>query len=111
MVQNPADWEHYYHGNEGELKLKRRYSYSDRARYYFARPEVLEAKRQLLENLGKKPIPLYLISQYLPVQYEKIREGKLEASPEVMIEDKIQSVMERYYQNMKIAVQNRDKGV
>ena len=111
MVQNPADWEHYYHGNEGELKLKHRYSYSDRARYYFARPEVLKAKRQLLENLGKKPIPLYLISQYLPVQYEKIREGKLEASPEVMIEDKIQSVMERYYQNMKIAVQNRDKGV
>lgn len=100
LTSSPNYWEKYYHGNEGELKLKRKYSYSDRARYYFARPEILDARKRMIENLSKKPIPLYLVSQYLPVQYEKIREGKLSCTPEAMIDDKIQAVMDRYYQNM-----------
>ena len=111
MLDRPEYWQSHYHGDGNARRLARGYSYSDRVRYYWPDSQIDDAFAHLVRNLADSPIPLPLISQYLPVQYEKIREGKLEASPEVMIEDKIQSVMERYYQNMKIAVQNRDKGV
>lgn len=105
MVEETPDyWRKYYHGNAGELKLKRKYSYSDRARYYFSHAKVQNARETLIRNLSVKPIPLYLLSQFMPVQYEKVREGKLLAMPEALIEDRIQCVMDRYYQNMLLGV-------
>ena len=100
MLEDPASWRDYYHGNPGELKMKRRYSYSDRCRYYFARSKVKKAREKLMENLSRSSIPLYLLSQYMPVQYAKIREGKLLSTAEALVEDKIQDVMDRYYGNM-----------
>ena len=100
MLEDPASWKDYYHGNPGELKMKRRYSYSDRCRYYFARSKVKKAREKLMENLSRSSIPLYLLSQYMPVQYAKIREGKLLSTAEALVEDKIQDVMDRYYGNM-----------
>lgn len=104
LTQTPNYWEKYYHGNAGEQELKRKYSYSDRARYYFAQPEVVAARARLMENLRRKPLPLYLVSQFLPVQYEKVREGILVADPEAFVEDKIQAVVDRYYQNMLLGI-------
>ena len=110
MVENEPDyWSHYYHGTAEEQKMKRAYSYSDRARYYFTRPAVMEARRQLMKNLSVKPIPLYLIAQYAPVQYEKIREGLLKNTPEEIVSDRIINVMERYYTNMLIGVQRKER--
>lgn len=104
VTEAPDYWSRYYHGNEGERKLKRKYSYSDRARYYFSRPAVQEARRVLIENLSMRPIPLYLLSQFMPVQYEKVRAGKLTTDPEELVEDKIRCVMDRYYQNMLLGI-------
>ena len=59
-----------------------------------------EARARLILNLSERPIPPYLLSQFLPVQYELIREGRLTPEPEALIEHKIQCVMDRYYQNM-----------
>lgn len=102
----PNYWANYYHGTEAERAMKRAYSYSDRCRYYVVRPEAVAAERKLIANLSQKPIPMYLISQFLPVQYERIREGKLAAHPQAMIDDKIQAVMARYYENMLRAKQS-----
>lgn len=111
MVQAKPDyWSKYYHGNEAELRMKRRYSFSDRCRYYFEHPDVKEARRKLIDNLSSCKIPLYLLSQFLPVQYEKIREGTLEMNPEALIEDKIRSVMVRYYRNMLLGIAQRNCG-
>ena len=110
MTQEKPDyWSRYYHGNEGELKMKRAYSYSDRARYYFARPAVLRARARLMENLRSGDIPLYLLAQFMPVQYEKIREGRLTCDPEQIVADRITEVMERYYQNMLIGKESQHK--
>lgn len=110
MTENKPDyWSRYYHGNAGEQKMKRLYSFSDRARYYFTRPAVTEARQQLINNLSIKPIPLYLLAQYMPVQYEKIREGKLDNIPEEIIADRIANVMDRYYTNMLIGRQRKDR--
>lgn len=80
--------------------MKRGYSYSDRCRYYFEQPVVKRARTKLIENLSSVKIPTYLLSQFLPVQYEKVRQGLLDNTPEALIDDKIRAVMDRYYQSM-----------
>lgn len=100
LESRPDYWSHYYHGSPAALKMKRAYSFSDRCRYYVVRPEAEAAERKLIENLSMDRIPLYLLSQFMPVQYEKIREGRLQQEPQSLIDDKIQEVAARYYENM-----------
>lgn len=108
LSAEPNYWIQYYHGSKEELQLKRKYSYSDRCRYYFEHSQVKKAEGLLIEHLSGIEIPLYLVSQYLPVQYQKIREGKIFNHPMAMIEDKIRDVMDRYYTNMLKGVKLRD---
>lgn len=108
VLAKPDYWSKYYHGNEGEKAMKRAYSYSDRARYYFTQPEILAARRKLIDNLSSRKIPLYMLSQYAPVQYKKIREGDLPNSPEAIVADRISSVVDRYYSNMLIGRQRKE---
>ncbi|PID82305.1 MAG: tagatose-bisphosphate aldolase [Clostridiales bacterium] len=81
MLKEPANWMKHYHGNEEELKFKRKYSFSDRARYYLPKENVQKAFDQLIDNLEKVDIPLSLLSQYMPLEYIEVREGRLSKSP------------------------------
>jgi len=65
MLKNPSYWQKYYQGNEKEQALKRKFSLSDRIRYYWARPEVQIAFEKLLKNLGEQTLPYSLLSQYV----------------------------------------------
>ncbi len=96
MLANPASWKKYYSGDEASLQFARKYSYSDRSRYYWPQPGVSEALQRLLANLSEKPAPLTIISQYLPVQYQAIREGRIASAPQDLIRDKIMEVVEIY---------------
>ena len=49
-------------GDADEQRLARRYSYSDRMRYYWPDPEIDKAHRKLLDNLTARDIPLPLLS-------------------------------------------------
>ena len=40
MLENPVHWKSYYHGDESALRMARKYSYSDRVRYYWPQPAV-----------------------------------------------------------------------
>jgi len=79
MQKHTNDWKLYYQGNDEERRLARSYSFSDRIRYYWPAPDIDHACSRLIENLANKPIPLALISQYLPLQYPKVREGLISA--------------------------------
>ncbi|MCC8180644.1 MAG: class II D-tagatose-bisphosphate aldolase, non-catalytic subunit, partial [Planctomycetes bacterium] len=104
MVESkPNYWEKYYHGNPAELAFKRKYSFSDRSRYYFANPEVLAARERMFANLDSITIPLSLIAQYMPVQFDRIRSGTLQNNAILMVEDKITDIMDRYYSAIKRA--------
>jgi len=65
MLENPAHWRTHYHGNEKEQSLKRKFSLSDRIRYYWVRPEVQLAFERMLKNLGDQTLPYSLLSQYV----------------------------------------------
>lgn len=96
MLANPVHWKKYYHGDEAYLSYARKYSYSDRCRYYWPQPEVDAALNRLRMNLSHDPPPLPLLSQYLPVQYEAIRQGHLANNPESLIRHKIMEVTACY---------------
>jgi len=96
MDENPAPWKSYYpEGDDVPIAL-RYHSYSDRTRYFWPLPEVQASIQRLLKNVSTRPIPLPLISQCLPRQYEAIRSGRLKPTPEALIRSKIMEVTARY---------------
>ena len=96
MLRDPANWQKHYHGTEAELKLKRAYSFSDRCRYYFARPEITGAIEKLFSNLRSVKIPLSMLRQYMPQQYIKVRDGVLSTDPKDLAEDCVVHLVEDY---------------
>ena len=96
MLEQPGHWEKHYQGDTQQKVFKRKYSYSDRCRYYFAEPDIIRSLRILMHNIDNYPIPLNILSQYLPVQYEHIREQKLAFSAAGIIKDRIKTTIDDY---------------
>jgi D-tagatose-1,6-bisphosphate aldolase subunit GatZ/KbaZ len=96
MLAEPGQWENYYSGDAHERYLARRYSYSDRLRYYWPDPEVHEAQERLLDNLTGPEIPLPLLSQHMPDQYAHVRRGNLAARPRALVIDRVRGVLRAY---------------
>jgi len=96
MLRNPAYWRPYCHGSEDEIRFARIFSYSDRCRYYWGDATVQQELAQLHANLDASTPPLTLVSQYLPMQYEAIRSGCLQAQTEAMIQEHIRTVLRVY---------------
>jgi D-tagatose-1,6-bisphosphate aldolase subunit GatZ/KbaZ len=97
MRRHPEHWQKYYQGTEDEVAWKRKYSLSDRVRYYWPMPAVQARLKRLLDNLGEKPIPLALLEQFMPAQCARIREGRLDNHPQALLLDKIESVLAEYF--------------
>ncbi|KQY16436.1 tagatose-bisphosphate aldolase [Rhizobium sp. Root73] len=66
MTAHPKDWQGHYHGDERGLRLQRHYSYSDRIRYYWNRPQSANGVQALVSALADVAIPETLLHQYLP---------------------------------------------
>lgn len=89
MLDSPSNWQKHYHGNLKELALARKYSFSDRARYYMGEVKVTLAIEKLFGNLKKYPIPMNMLHQYMPLQFEKVRTGVLSKEPKALVQDAI----------------------
>jgi D-tagatose-1,6-bisphosphate aldolase subunit GatZ/KbaZ len=98
MLASPGEWERYHPGNAIAQRVARRYSYSDRPRYYWPDPAVHAAQERLLANLegAAVPLPLPLLSQHLPAQYARVRAGTLEGEPRAVVIDHIRDVLRTY---------------
>jgi D-tagatose-1,6-bisphosphate aldolase subunit GatZ/KbaZ len=96
MIAEPSAWQGYYPGNAQQQRIARRYSYSDRLRYYWPDPHVHSAQDRLLANLAALEVPLPLISAYLPDQYARIRSGELAAHPRALVIDHVRDVLRAY---------------
>jgi D-tagatose-1,6-bisphosphate aldolase subunit GatZ/KbaZ len=96
MLDNPMHWKQYYTGSRAYLQFARKYSFSDRSRYYWPDAGVQKSLARLLDNLKRHPVPLALLSQFLPMQYERVRAGALPNVPRAHIHDKIRHVLTDY---------------
>lgn len=96
MLARPENWAKYYPRAEPEARLCRRYSYSDRIRYYWPEPAMAAATNRLLENLADADMPPPLLSQYMPAQYAALRAGELTGAPADLIRHRIMQVTGAY---------------
>lgn len=87
MLAQPGYGQNYYEGDAGDQRIARRYSYSDRLRYYWPDPEIEAAEAALYANLSGRT---------LPDQYVRVRAGELEATPRALVQDKIRDALRPY---------------
>lgn len=96
MTDNPDNWKKHYHGTIRQLGLARKYSFSDRARYYMGDPKMESAIERLFQNLRTYKIPMNMLHQYMPKQYEAVRKGALANDPKELAMDGIVQFMNDY---------------
>lgn len=96
MLESPAGWDKFYPNEKNNLSTYRRYSFSDRIRYYWNNEVIDKAVEKLFENLKGIEIPLPLLSQFMPKQYDAVIAGKLENSPKALVLNNIMQVTEIY---------------
>ena len=96
MLAEPKYWRKYYPGDEATQAFKRKYSFSDRLRYYWPNEKIQEAVAKLVSNLKQNPISLSLLSQYMPNQYYAVSEGTITNDVEAIIINRTQDVIGIY---------------
>ena len=96
MCQDPGNWIKHYRGEPYRVALMRKYSLSDRSRYYLDNPEVQDATRRLFRNFNAAPCPTGLLAQFLPRQAEAIIAGTLDTAAEAIVKENIKYVLRSY---------------
>jgi len=96
MTATPRFWNKYYLSGGRQLALDQQYSLSDRIRYYWPMPAVEAALNHLLAKLDANPPPLTLLSQYLPLQCEAMRAGRIRLCARELVLHAIERVLEQY---------------
>ena len=99
MRQHPGHWQKYY-AEPGRLSLDLQFSLSDRIRYYWTSPDVAQACERLLANLESRgqPVPLTLLSQYLPRLYDGVRSGGVRHDVRSLLREGVAHVLRDYAQ-------------
>lgn len=96
MMDDPVHWAGHYHGDASSQHLLRKYSYSDRVRYYWGYPRVQQAVARLVSNLDAVSIPETMLSAWLPNQYRCIRNGRLQPNATAIILHRIREALAPY---------------
>ena len=97
MLEKPENWAKHYHGSDHEKYLARKYSYSDRSRYYMSLPEIQSAIKKLFANIdGLDEIPAGVLSQYMPLQYQRVRAGILDSNAASLVKDRVAECVRGY---------------
>lgn len=96
MLADPRWWRGYYSGGPDAERLARRYSYSDRLRYYWPNNRIVAAVDALFTNLDTIDIPLPLLSAHLPRQYARVRAGTLEPAARPLAVDYVRDILRDY---------------
>ena len=98
MREHPGYWQKYY-VEPDRLALDLQFSLSDRIRYYWASPDVARACDRLLDGLAAAgPLPLTLLSQYLPRVYDGVRAGAVRGDVRAILREGVAHVLRDYAQ-------------
>ncbi len=98
MRERPEYWRDYYAGSVIDQRLKRKFSYSDRARYYWPQQRLKDSVERLFALFSGIEIPPPLLSQFLPDVYRSIRtEGEDDLMrPRSMLKTAVKTVCRKY---------------
>ena len=97
MMADPHYWEKYYKDDDNSsAAFKRKYSFSDRCRYYLPEQRVEASIETLLANINNAYIPVSVLEQYMPIQYTRLREGKLGMRSGAIIKDRVKDYIDDY---------------
>jgi D-tagatose-1,6-bisphosphate aldolase subunit GatZ/KbaZ len=97
MLRDPRHWRSWYDAEDEETRRRqRRYSLSDRCRYYWACPEVQDAVRRLFANLEGDHLPRGLVSQYLTDGVAEALSGGGPGLPGRLVRRHVRRVLGRY---------------
>lgn len=96
MLKDDSKWINHYHGADKAQKIMRKYSFSDRSRYYISLPTIQNAINNLIDNLKNTEVPLYLLHQYFPNQTKKIISGELELDIYEILKECIAEIIRDY---------------
>lgn len=102
MLEDPTYWKKYYKGDENSVAIQRHYGFSDRSRYYTALPDVENAMNKLFKNLDEVTIPTGILHQYMPLQYQKVRDGSLSPKARDLAKYSIVAMVEDYNYAAKV---------
>ena len=100
MLAEPGNWRKHYSGTPDTERLLRHFSYADRIRYYWGRPEARAAQAALMDALGDKRPADMVLRQFFP---EPILEAarRLETPvipwPRALLFAKVQAALGGYY--------------
>jgi D-tagatose-1,6-bisphosphate aldolase subunit GatZ/KbaZ len=96
MLRDPRHWQKHYRGTQEQQAFARKFSLSDRVRYYWPDAAVQAALKILFSNLEQVVIPLPLLSQYAPRAFEHVRAGTLSNSATSIVDQSIHAVLDDY---------------
>jgi D-tagatose-1,6-bisphosphate aldolase subunit GatZ/KbaZ len=96
MLLNPDHWQKYYTGTANEQASKRRYSLSDRVRYYWVRPKIQAAIHRLFLNLQGTIIPMGLASQFSGRVVSRLQQEQQPITADHLVAAAIDTVLEDY---------------
>lgn len=96
MVKNPEYWLKHFSGDTRRVALSRKYSLSDRIRYYWNMPSVHFSFERLMNNLANISIPHSLLRQYGLAQNRNGFSEQTQLTPELIILGKINEVVSDY---------------
>jgi D-tagatose-1,6-bisphosphate aldolase subunit GatZ/KbaZ len=103
MMGNPKYWKKYYPGTEDEQFIKRKFSYSDRSRYYWPDKRLVAVVDKLFKNLRTTVPSPTVLSQYLPAQYHAWRRGEVSMDPAELAEFHVREVLRVYSAACRLA--------
>lgn len=95
MLALPDHWRSHVCEKDENARVHRIYGLTDRVRYYWNTPAVSEAFQRMTTNMDR-PIPLGLISQYLPEALSDIIDDKLPAKPVFLLKHRILKALAPY---------------
>lgn len=104
MQNNPGYWQKFYTDSEQQWQLL--YSFSDRVRYYWPEAELQQATDTLFSNLSA-PLPLPLLSQFLPASYQAVLRGTVANKAEDLVIHHIDQVLAIYAKACALAATTR----
>ncbi len=102
MLENPKNWQKHYHGSDEDKRIARKYSYSDRCRYYFSLPEIKSTIQKLFANIDSVEVPAGMLRQFMPRQYKLIRDGLLPMKAAALAKDSVVECVEDYNYAVKV---------